>query len=167
MTTSQADRASEQSTAADVWQRVAEIGIAAGEMVAHAVENVGRLVDDVKQVASGKREAVGRLVAQVRDRSTRYAAGVTGARQQSAESAQTLLATLTQAAEGDVVSSLATATLNTSEAAVSRALRFLFSCWSRSTARRLLSDSFWLSIAMALEAPSRPGGQVAPLHQDC
>ena len=84
--------------------------------------NVGRLVDDVKQAASGKREAVGRLVAQVRDRSTRYAAGVAGARQQSAESAQALLATLTQAAEGDVVSSLATATLSTSEAAVSRTL---------------------------------------------
>lgn len=84
--------------------------------------NVGRLVDDVKQATSGKREAAGRLVAQVRDRSTRYAAGVIGARQQSAESAQTLLATLTQAAEGDVVSSLATAALNTSEAAVSRTL---------------------------------------------
>jgi hypothetical protein len=84
--------------------------------------NVGRLVDEVKQAASGKHEAVGRLVAQVRDCATRYAAGVTGARQQSAESAQALLATLTQAAEGDVVSSLATATLNTSEAAVSRTL---------------------------------------------
>ena len=34
--------------------------------------NVGRLVDDVKQAASGKREAVGRLVGQVRDRSSRY-----------------------------------------------------------------------------------------------
>lgn len=84
--------------------------------------NVGRLVDDVKQAAGGKREAVGRLVAQVRDRSNRYAEGATGARQQSAESAQALLATLTQAAEGDVVTSLATATLNTSEAAVSRTL---------------------------------------------
>jgi len=84
--------------------------------------NVGRLVDDVKQAASGKREAVGRLVAQVRDRSNRYAAGATGARQQSAESAQALLATLTQAAEGDVVTSLASATLSTSEAAVSRTL---------------------------------------------
>jgi len=84
--------------------------------------NVGRLVDDVKQAASGKREAVGRLVAQVRDRSNRYAGGATSARQQSVESAQALLATLTQAAEGDVVTSLATATLNTSEAAVSRTL---------------------------------------------
>ena len=84
--------------------------------------NVGRLVDDVKQAASGKREAVGRLVAQVRDRASRYGAGTTGARQQSAESAQALLATLTQAAESDVVSSLASATLNTSEAAVSRTL---------------------------------------------
>ncbi len=84
--------------------------------------NVGRLVDDVMQAASGKREAVGRLVAQVRDRASRYVAGTVGARQQSAESAQALLATLTQTAEGDLVSSMATATLNTSEAAVSRTL---------------------------------------------
>jgi hypothetical protein len=84
--------------------------------------NVGRLVDEVKQAAGGKREAVGRLVAQLRDRASRYGAGTAGARQQSAESAQGLLATLTQAAEGDVVSSLAAATLNTSEAAVSRTL---------------------------------------------
>jgi hypothetical protein len=84
--------------------------------------NVGRLVDELKQAAGGKREAVGRLVAQLRDRSSRYGAGTDGARQQSAESAQALLATLSQAAEGDVVSSLASATLSTSEAAVSRTL---------------------------------------------
>ncbi|HQC98291.1 MAG TPA: phage resistance protein, partial [Aquabacterium sp.] len=84
--------------------------------------NVGRLVDEVKQAAGGKREAVGRLVAQLRDRASRYGADTAGARQQSAESAQGLLATLTQAAEGDVVSSLAAATLSTSEAAVSRTL---------------------------------------------
>lgn len=84
--------------------------------------NVRRLIDEVKGAASDKREAVGRLVAQVRDRSSRYAPGVTGARQQSAESAQALLAMLMHAAEGDVVTSLATATLNTSEAAVSRTL---------------------------------------------
>jgi len=84
--------------------------------------NVGRLVDEVKQAAGGKREAIGRLVAQLRDRASRYGAGTAGARQQSAESAQALLATLTQAAEGDVVSSLAAATLSTSEAAVSRTL---------------------------------------------
>lgn len=84
--------------------------------------NVGRLVDYVKQAASGKREAAGRLVSQIRDRSTRYAKGATSARQQSAESAQALLAILTQAAESNVVSSLATATLSTSEAAVSRTL---------------------------------------------
>ncbi len=84
--------------------------------------NVGRLVDDVQRAASGKREAVGRLVAQVRARSSRYAAGAVGARQQSAESAQGLLAMIVQAAESDVVTSLALATLNTSEAAVSRTL---------------------------------------------
>ncbi len=90
--------------------------------------NVGRLVDEVKVAANGKREAVGRLLAQVRDRSTRYAAGVAGARQQSAESAQALLATLTQTSEGEVVSSLATSTLNTSEAAVGRTLGQAQSC---------------------------------------
>jgi hypothetical protein len=84
--------------------------------------NVGRLIDDVRSAASGKREHVGRLVAQLRDRSNRYAEGIVGARQQSAESAQALLATLTQAADSDVVSSLATAILDTSEAAVSRTM---------------------------------------------
>jgi hypothetical protein len=84
--------------------------------------NVGRLVDEVQRAGAAKREAVGRLVAQLRDRANRYAAGVAGARQQSAESAQALLATLAQAAEGDVVTVLATATLHTSEAAVSRTL---------------------------------------------
>lgn len=84
--------------------------------------NVGRLVDEVKQATATKREAVGMLVAQLRDRGSRYAGGNAGSRQQSAESAQSLLATLTHAPESDIVSSLATATLQTSEAAVSRTL---------------------------------------------
>lgn len=84
--------------------------------------NVGKLVDEVRQKATDKREAVARLVAQVRDRSARYAPGITGARQQSAESAQALLASLAQAAEVDVVTTLANASLHTSEAAVSRSL---------------------------------------------
>lgn len=84
--------------------------------------NVGKLVDEVRQKATDKRESVARLVAQVRDRSARYAPGITGARQQSAESAQALLASLSQAAEVDVVTTLANASLHTSEAAVSRSL---------------------------------------------
>ena len=84
--------------------------------------NVGRLVDEVRQAATLKRDATARLVAQVRDRSSRYAPGVTGARQQTAESAQALLASLTQAAEGDMVAALASATLQTSDAAVGRTL---------------------------------------------
>ena len=84
--------------------------------------NVGKLVDEVRQKAADKREAVTRLVSQVRDRSARYAPGNSGARQQSAESAQALLASLAQAAEGDVVTTLANASLQTSEAAVSRTL---------------------------------------------
>jgi hypothetical protein len=84
--------------------------------------NVGKLVDEVRQNAANKRDAVARLVSQVRDRSARYAPGITGARQQSAESAQALLASLAQAAEGDLVTLLANASLQTSEAAVSRSL---------------------------------------------
>ncbi len=84
--------------------------------------NVGRLVDEVQQVATQRREAIGRLVAQLRDRSIRYAAGVTGARQQTAESAQTLIAALNQGAGAEVISGLASAVLQTSEAAVGRAL---------------------------------------------
>jgi hypothetical protein len=84
--------------------------------------NVGKLVDEVRQKAADKREPVGRLVSQVRDRSVRYAPDIKGARQLSAESAQALLASLAQAAESDVVSTLANASLQTSEAAVSRSL---------------------------------------------
>ena len=84
--------------------------------------NVGKLVDEVRQKAADKREAVSRLVAEVRDRSARYAPGNIGARQQSAESAQALLASLSQTAEADLVATLANATLATSEAAVSRSL---------------------------------------------
>ena len=84
--------------------------------------NVGRLVDDVRQAASQRRDATARLVSQVRDRSARYAPGEAGARQRTAESAQALLAALVQAAEADVVATLASATLQTSDAAVGRAL---------------------------------------------
>lgn len=84
--------------------------------------NVGKLIDEVRQKSADKRAAVGRLVALVRDRSARYVTGVTGARQESAESAQALLAALAQAAEGDVVGTLAAASLHTSEAAVGRTL---------------------------------------------
>jgi hypothetical protein len=84
--------------------------------------NVGKLVAEVTQKTAEKRDAVTRLVVNVRDRSSRYAAGAAGARQQTAESAQTLLGALSQAAEPDVVATLATATLQTSEAAVCRTL---------------------------------------------
>jgi len=84
--------------------------------------NVGKLVDEVKQKADDKRDVVTRLVVQVRDRAARYAAGTAGARQETAESAQALLAALVQAEEADVVATLATSDLQTSEAAVGRAL---------------------------------------------
>ena len=110
--------------------------------------NVGRLVDDVRQAATQKRDATARLVSQVRDRSTRYAPGVMGARQQTAESAQALLASIVQAAEGDMVSTLASATLQTSDAAVGRTLGQALACadaltntrWEMLDAMRDLQD---------------------------
>jgi len=90
--------------------------------------NVGKLVAEVTQKAAGKRDVVTRLVVQVRDRAGRYAAGQTGARQQTAESAQALLAALAQAEESDIVAMLATADLQTSEAAVGRAIAQAQAC---------------------------------------
>jgi len=84
--------------------------------------NVGKLVDEVRQKAADKREPIARLVAQLRDRCARYAPDITGPRQQSAESTQALLASLAQAEEGDAVTTLANASLQTSEAAVGRSL---------------------------------------------
>ena len=84
--------------------------------------NVGRLVDDVRQAAALRRGAIGRLVVSVRDRSARYGVTGVGARQQSAESAQALVAALGQAADGDLVTALASARLLTSEPAVARTL---------------------------------------------
>ncbi|MEI8323916.1 MAG: phage resistance protein, partial [Betaproteobacteria bacterium] len=95
-------------------------GLTLGETLNAA--NVGKLVDEVRQKAAAKNETVGRLVSQVRDRSARYAPGVLGPRQQTAESAQALLASLAHAEEGDIVTTLAAANLQTSEAAVGRSL---------------------------------------------
>lgn len=100
--------------------------------------NVGKLVDEVKQKAAEKRDAVTRLVVQVRDRAGRYAAGATGARQQTAESAQALLAVVASAAESELVSALASADLQTSEAAVGRALGQAKLC-----ADALEAGSYW------------------------
>ncbi len=98
--------------------------------------NVGRLVDDVRQAAAQKRDATARLVSQLRDRSDRYAQGVGCARQQTAESAQALLASLTQAAESDVVAVLAAAVLQTSDAAVGRTLGQAQGCADALTSTR-------------------------------
>lgn len=110
---------------ADHWQialnRASSLfGLTLGQTLNAA--NVGKLVAEVTQKAAEKRDAVTRLVVNVRDRSSRYAAGAAGARQQTAESAQALLAALSQAAEADVVATLATAILRTSEVAVGRTL---------------------------------------------
>ena len=83
--------------------------------------NVGRLVDDVRREATGKRDAVAKLVVATRDRANRYGASTTG-RVRSAESAQGLLATIQAASDADLVQSLANTTIETSEAAVSRSM---------------------------------------------
>ena len=90
--------------------------------------NVGRVVDEVKQAANTKREASGRLVSTLRDRIARYADGLAGARQQTAESAQALLTALAQAEDGSLVATLASAAIQTSEAAVGRALAQAAGC---------------------------------------
>ncbi len=83
--------------------------------------HVGRLVDDVRREAMAKRDAVSKLVLATRDRANRYGASTAG-RVRSAESAQSLLATIQAASDADLVQSLANATLETSEAAVGRSL---------------------------------------------
>lgn len=83
--------------------------------------NVGRLVDEVRREASAKREPVGRLVLAVRDRATRYGAGMEG-RVRTSESAQALLAALQAASDADLVQVLASANIETSEAAVGRCM---------------------------------------------
>lgn len=110
---------------ADHWQIALQrasslFGLTLGQTLNAA--NVGKLVDEVKQQAGEKRDVVMRLVVELRDRLARYTAGATGARKQTAESAQALLAALTQASEADIVASLATADLQTSEAAIGRTL---------------------------------------------
>ena len=90
--------------------------------------NVGKLVADVRQKASEKRDTVLRLVAQIRDRSGRYAAGAQSLRQQTAESAQALVAAIAQASDEELVSTLAHANLMSSEAAVGRTLGQASSC---------------------------------------
>jgi hypothetical protein len=83
--------------------------------------NVGRLVDDVRREAGSKREAVGKLVASVRDRATRYGASMDG-RVRTSASAQALLASLQAAPDTDLVQTLANASVESSEAAVGRSL---------------------------------------------
>jgi hypothetical protein len=100
--------------------------------------NVGKLVDEIKLKVGEKRDAVTRLVVQVRDRAGRYAGGAAGARQQTAESAQSLLAALASAADSEVVAVLAGADLQTSEAAVGRALGQAKAC-----ADALELGSYW------------------------
>lgn len=84
--------------------------------------NVGRLVDDIQQTAAGLREPVAGLVAQLTNRLQRFGNAQTSSRLRSAQSAQSLLASLAQATPEAFVSVLAQAPLETSEAAVARTL---------------------------------------------
>jgi len=100
--------------------------------------NVGKLVNEIRLKAGEKRDAVTRLVLQVRDRAGRYAGAAAGARQQTAESAQLLLAALASAADSELVAVLAGADLQTSEASLGRALGQAKAC-----ADALESGSCW------------------------
>jgi len=143
---------------ADDWQvalrRASTLfGLTLGETLNAA--NVGKLVADVRSKGDEKREAVTRLVVQVRDRAARYAAGVTGARQQTAESAQTLLAALASAEDSEVVSTLANANLQTSETAVGRALGQAKVC-----ADALETGDYWQLFDAALKLSDHRAGAV-------
>lgn len=82
--------------------------------------NAARLADDLRQAAAQRRDAVRQLAAELHKHSARYGAAG-GARQQTAESAQSLLAALRDSTT-DAIATLAQAPLHTSEAAVGRAL---------------------------------------------
>lgn len=84
--------------------------------------NVARLIDEVRREALGRRESVARLAGAVKNRCQRYADGSPSARLRSAASAQELLGAMARAENLAVVDALATAALETSEAAVSRTL---------------------------------------------
>lgn len=108
-------------------QRAASLfGLTLGQNLNAA--NVGKLVDEVKQKCEERRTDVKRLVVQLRDRVGRYAAGAAGDRQQTAESAQALVAAVASAADTEVVTVFARATLQTTEAAVARALAQAKTC---------------------------------------
>lgn len=98
--------------------------------------NVGRLVDDVRREANGKREAVSKLVVTLRDRATRYSASTAG-RVRTSESAQALLATLQAATDAELVQALASASVETSEAAVSRSM------WQAQSVADALNNTKW------------------------
>ncbi|THD01040.1 phage resistance protein, partial [Panacagrimonas perspica] len=84
--------------------------------------NVGRLISDVKAAVSVKRQPVSAMAAAIQERIQRYAAGGSCARQETANSALALLAALGRADDGELVATLAAAPLETSEAAVGRAI---------------------------------------------
>ncbi|MBK5913951.1 phage resistance protein [Rhodocyclus purpureus] len=107
------------------WERAVErAGLLFGLTLPQTLNaaSVAQLVSQVREAAKGKRAKAGDLVARVRDRVERYAAGMLGPRQRSAESAQALLAALAQADDRELVRVLASMVLETSESAVGRTL---------------------------------------------
>ncbi|MEY8689675.1 MAG: phage resistance protein [Leptothrix sp. (in: b-proteobacteria)] len=111
--------------------------------------NVGRLVEEVRQVATQRKEACGRLVASLRDKCNAYANGASEqSRMKSAASAQAVLALISNSDERDLIRAFATVDVETSEAAVGRTLGQLQSCqlaldsgqWSVFDALRKLTD---------------------------
>lgn len=111
-------------SAAD-WQKAVEraarvFGLVIPESLNAA--NVGSLVVKVKEKVAQQREAVSGVVKAVVDRAARYAPGPAGDRQRTAESAQALLAALAAANEQTLVTTLAEANIETTEAAAGKAI---------------------------------------------
>lgn len=133
-------------------------GLTLGENLNAA--NVAKLVAEVKLKSEEKREATKRLVLQVRDRANRYAPGVMGDRQQTAESANALLAAIAAAADSEVVSTLASAELKTTESAVARALAQAKAC-----ADLLESSSGWPLFDAVLKLSDHRAAAATALRQ--
>jgi hypothetical protein len=86
------------------------------------VANVGKLVADVKAAASARQKAVDSLLASVTDRAAQYAPGEPGPRQRTAQAARSLLGALVNAPEDSLVTTLASASFETADAAMAHTI---------------------------------------------
>lgn len=89
-----------------------------------SANNAGRLVDELRREANGRRDAAAKLAQVLRMRSERYAVGAPEQRHRlrTSESALALLAALRNASDADLAQTLAEAVIETSEAALARSM---------------------------------------------